>query len=178
MSTTRLRIVFQNCNTLSKDHSTRFFYPNKVKLLKPHIVALAKTNPNWSHFHTNSSVYFSLKACWSQLRVATSHLNKVFPTCPSTEAESSIQLTSGCTSGWVQGSFSDPMGRWCSQTLLGASNILITIVTAYRVCQTARSGLQTAYEQQQCNLITQTSSLNPNPRQSMLSNLQSYIQSL
>jgi hypothetical protein len=70
------------------------------------------------------------------------------------------------------------MGRWCSQTLLGASNQLITIITAYRVCQTARSGLLTAYKQQQRHLITQTNALHPNPRQSMLQDLQSYIQSL
>ena len=54
----------------------------------------------------------------------------------------------------------------------------ITVITAYRVCQTARSGLLTAYEQQRRHLITQTNALHPNPRQSMLRDLQTYIQSL
>ena len=146
LSTTHLCIVFQNCNTLSKDHFTRFSYLNKVKLLEPHIVGLAKTNLNWSHFHTKTSVYSSLKACWPQLRVATTHLDGAFPSCLSTQAGGCLQLTSGHTSGRVQWSFSDPMGRWCSQTLLGASNHQITIITAYRVCQTAKSGLLTVYE--------------------------------
>ena len=101
-----------------------------------------------------------------------------FPSCPSTQAGGCLQLTSGRISGRVQGSFSDLMGRWCSQTLQGASNRFITIITAYRVCQTARSGLLTAYEQQPRHLITQTNALHPYPRQSMLRDLQSYIQSL
>ena len=148
-STTHQHIVFQNCNILNKDRFTRFSYLNKVKLLEPHIVGLAETNLNWSHFHTKTSVYSSLKACWPQLRVATTHLDGAFPSCPSTQAGSCLQLTSGCTSGRVQGSFSDPMGRWCSQTLLGASSHQITIITEYRVCQAARSGLLTAYKEQQ-----------------------------
>ena len=177
-STTHLYIVFQNCNTLSKDHFTCFSCINKVKQLEPHIVGLAETNLNWSQFYTKTSVYSSLKARWPLLRMATTHLDGAFPSCPSTQAVGCLQLTSGRTSGRVQGSFSDPMGRWCSQTLLGASNHQITIVTAYRVCQTARSGLLTAYEQQRRYLITQTDALHPDPRQAMLKDLQSYIQSL
>jgi hypothetical protein len=128
---THLRIVFQNCNTLSKDHFTRFSYLNRLKLLEPHIFGLVETNLNWSHFPTKTSVYSSLKACWSQLRVTTSPLEGAFPSCPSTQAGGCLQLTSGRTSGQVQRSLSDPMGRWCSQTLQGASNQLITIITAY-----------------------------------------------
>ena len=108
-STTHLGIVLQNCNTLSKDHFTCFSYLNKVKLLKPHIVGLAKTNLNWSYFDTKTSVYSSLKACWPQLQVATTHLDGAFPSCPSTQAGGCLQLAPGRTSGRVQGLFSDPM---------------------------------------------------------------------
>ena len=167
-STTHLPKVFQNYNTLSKDHFTCLSYLNKIKLLKPHIVGIAKTNLNWSHFHTKTSVYSFLKACWSQLRVATTHLDGAFPSCPSTQAGSCHQLTSGRTRGRVRGSFSGPVGRWCSQTLLGASNHQITIITSYRVCQTARGRLLTAYKQQRQYLITQTNALHPDPRQAML----------
>ena len=177
-STSHLCIVFQNCNTSSKDHFTRFSYLKKVKLLEPHIIGKADTNVNWSHSHTNSSAYSSLKAHWPQLRVATTHLDGAFPSYPSTQAGGCLQLTSYCTSGKVQGSFSDPMGRWCSHTLQKASNHQITIITSYRVCQTARSGLLTAYEQQRRYLIIQTDALHPDPRQAMLKDLQSYIQSL
>ena len=69
------------------------------------------------------------------------------------------------------------MGRWRSQTLQGGSNHLIKIITTYRVCQTAQSGLLTAYEQQWHSLITQANTLHPNPRQSMLLDFQSFIQS-
>ena len=173
--TTHLRKVFQNCNTLSKDHFTCFSYLKKVKLLEPHIVGLAETNLNWSHFDTKTSVYSSLKARWPQQRVATTHLDGAFPSCPSTQAGGCLQLTSGRTSGRVQGSFSDPMGRCCSQTLQGVSNHQITIITAYRVCQTARSGLLTAYKQQQQQqqqyLITPTNALHSNPKQDMIKDL-------
>ena len=63
------------------------------------------------------------------------------------------------------------MGRWCSQTLQGVSNHQITIITAYRACQTARSGLLTAYKQQQQYLMTQTNALHPNPKQAMIKDL-------
>ena len=70
------------------------------------------------------------------------------------------------------------MGRWCSHTLQRASNHQITIITSYRVCQRARNGLLTAYEQQWQYLITQTKALHSNPRQAVIKDLQSYIQSL
>ena len=57
-----IRVVFQNCNTLNRDHFTRFSYLNKLMTLQPHIVGLAETNLNWSHFPTKTSVYSYLKA--------------------------------------------------------------------------------------------------------------------
>ena len=57
-----IRVVFQNCNTLNRDHFTRFSYLNKLMTLQPHIVGLAETNLNWSHFPTKTSVYSFLKA--------------------------------------------------------------------------------------------------------------------
>jgi hypothetical protein len=143
-STTQLRIVFQNCNTLSKVHFTRFSYLNRIKLLEPHIFGLAENNLNWSHFPTKTLVYSSLKARWPQLRVATSfggsipklsfHTGRRVP-------PANIKTHQRPGPGIILG----PMGRWCSQTLQGASNHHITVITAYRVCQTARSGLFAAY---------------------------------
>jgi hypothetical protein len=70
------------------------------------------------------------------------------------------------------------MGRWCSQTLQSKSNQKISFITAYRVCQTARSGPLTAYEQQHRHLITHSNAISPHPRDAMLADLTSYIQSL
>jgi hypothetical protein len=68
--TTHLRIVFQNCNTLSKDHFTRFSYLNRLKLLKPHIFGLAETNLNWSYLIWITCVGFlmSTRECMSVFR--------------------------------------------------------------------------------------------------------------
>ena len=70
------------------------------------------------------------------------------------------------------------MGRWCSQTLQSKANHQISFITAYRVCQTARSGPLTAYEQQHRHLLTHFNSTSPHPRDAMLADLTSYIQSL
>ena len=177
-SSSHIRVVFQNCNTLSRDHFTRFSYLNKLMTLQPHIVGLAETNLNWSHFPTKTSVYSSLKARWPHLQVATAHLEGAFPNCPSSQAGGCLQLISGRTSGRVHNTFSDPMGRWCSQTLQSKSNQKISFITAYRVCQTARSGPLTAYEQQRRHLITHSNAISPHPRDAMLADLTTYIQSL
>ena len=70
------------------------------------------------------------------------------------------------------------MGRWCSQTLQSKVNHQISFRIAYRVCQTARSGPLTAYKQQCRHLITHFNNTSPNPRNAMLANLTSHIQSL
>ena len=70
------------------------------------------------------------------------------------------------------------MGRWCSQTLQSKANHQISFLTAYRVCQSARSGPLTAYKQQCRHLITHFNNSSPHPRDAMLANLTSYIQSL
>ena len=144
-------------------------------ILQPHIVGLAETNLNWSHFPTKTSVYSSLKAQWPHLQVAAAHLEGAFPKCPSSQAGGCLQLISGRTSGQVQDTFSDPMGMWCSQTLQSKSNQKITFITAYRVCQTARSGPLMAYEQQCRHLITHSNATSPHPRDAMLADLTTYI---
>ena len=78
-SPSHIRVVFQNCNTLSRDHFTRYSYLNKLMPLQPHIIGLAETNLNWSHFPTKTSIYSSLKAQWPHLQVATAHLKGAFP---------------------------------------------------------------------------------------------------
>jgi hypothetical protein len=111
-SPSHIRVVFQNCNTLNRDHFSRFSYLNKMMTLQPHIVGLAKTNLNWSHFPTKTLVYSSLKTRWPHLQVATAHLEGAFPNCPPSQAGGCLQLISGRTSGRVHNTFSDPMGRW------------------------------------------------------------------
>ena len=61
-SPSHIRVVFQNCKTLSRDHFTQYSYLNKLMLLQLHIIGLAETNLNWSHFPTKTSIYSLLKA--------------------------------------------------------------------------------------------------------------------
>jgi hypothetical protein len=49
-SPSHIRVVFKKFNTLNRDHFTCFSYLNKLIILQPHIVGLAETNLNWSHF--------------------------------------------------------------------------------------------------------------------------------
>ena len=173
-----IRVVFQNCNTLSRDHFTRYSYLNKLMLLQPHITGLAKTNLNWSHFLTKTSIYSLLKAQWPHLQVVTTHLEDAFPSCPPSQAGGCLQIISGRTSGQVLHTYSDLMGRWCLQTLQSKANHQISFIAAYRVCQTARNGPRTANEQQRRHLITHFNNTSPHSRESMLADLTRYIQSL
>ena len=96
------RVVFQNCNTLSRDHFTHFSYLNKLIILQSHIVGLAESNLNWSHLPTKTSVYSSFKAQWPHLQVATAYFEGAFPNCSSSQEGGCLQLFSGRTSGQVQ----------------------------------------------------------------------------
>jgi hypothetical protein len=146
--------------------------------LQPHTVGLAETDLNWSYFTTKTSVYSSLKARWPHLQVATAHLEGAFHNGPSSQAGDCLRLISGRTSGRFHNTFSDSMGRWCSQTLQSKLNQKISFIKAYRVCQTARSSPLTAYEQQRRHLITHFNATLLHPGDEMLVDLTTYIQSL
>ena len=147
-------------------------------LLQLHIICLAETNLNWSHIPTKTSIYSLLKAWWPHLHVATAYLEGAFPCCPPSHPGGCFQIISDRVSRPVLHTHSDPMGRWCSQTLQSKANHQISFITAYRVCQTARSGPLTAYKQQRRYLITHFNNTTSNPRNAMLADLTSYIQSL
>jgi hypothetical protein len=45
-------------------------------------------------------------------------------------------ITAGCTTGRIATTFRDSMGRWCAVSFLGAQNKIITVISAYQVCDT------------------------------------------
>jgi len=48
-----------------------------------------------------------------------------------------LLMTHGSTSGRYMSSFSDPLGRWCSQTYTGSNGISLTVISAYQVCSSS-----------------------------------------
>jgi len=87
----------------------------------------------------------------------------------------------------VAGKGQDPfgLGRWSYITLRGKYDTLITIISAYRVCQksSSSSGLKTAYMQQQRFLQARLLKLElvqppPNPNRQFILDLHSWVQHL
>jgi hypothetical protein len=48
-------------------------------------------------------------------------------------------ITAGSTTGRITKSVQDPMGRWCTTSYLGAKAKIVTVISAYQVCDTPTS---------------------------------------
>lgn len=82
----------------------------------------------------------------------------------------------GKTTGRIAKSGADPWGRFCWTQLRGRRDEGITIICAYRVCQsTQTAGPYTAY-QQQYTLKRDAGVVAPNPRQQLLTDLTTLIE--
>lgn len=83
------------------------------------------------------------------------------------------------TSGIVQDTSKDRMGRWVSTRLLGANETTVNVIAAYQVCQTTATGVNTAASQQVSHLTeenaTQGDLARINPRNAFIRDLQQFI---
>ncbi len=105
----------------------------------------------------------SLRRPWLHYRTATSQTPHSAPKSSHIQAGGTLQLISVHTSGRVFATGSDDMGRWSFHTLCTHQHQLITIIVAYCVCQSSRSGPKTAAVHQCQYLIPHCDIDHPNP---------------
>ena len=83
-----------------------------------------------------------------------------------------LQILTSKLSNRLVSQGSDSMGRYCWQCLYLTSTQRITIITAYRVCQTnSQSAGQTSAFYQQWRALAEQGITHPNPRRSFLESI-------
>ena len=137
--TDAFRYIFQNINGKFLSTSQKLFAIQTLQdQFRPDVIGLAEPNLNWTAHqcqHLRTAVSYS----WP-------HHRSVTASCPPDPASPAIsnrlqggvaQISHGKHSGQISSYYSDPLGRWCSQSLRIKDNRFITIITAYRPCSTA-----------------------------------------
>jgi hypothetical protein len=84
-----------------------------------------------------------------------------------------MSIMQGHTIGRIKSRGNDELGRWTYVKLFGRSDKVITLISAYQVCNNARTGT-TAYHQQQSALIQCGDKL-PNPRRQFQHDLRKFL---
>jgi hypothetical protein len=84
-----------------------------------------------------------------------------------------MSIIHGHMVGRIKSRGNDDLGRWTYVKLLGRSEKVITIISAYQVCNNTRTGT-TAYHQQKSALI-QRGADQPNPRRQFQHDLRKFI---
>ena len=143
------------------------------------ILGLAETNLNWHNRGTKESMLHKLKSSITKnTRIITSSANIKTKSnfLPGGTMMISHNQISNRTSSSVDKS---PMGRWTSITLQGKRNNKITIITTYRANKNdiSRCGPSTIFSQQ-WHYQHSLGIIQPNPRQSILEDLETYINEL
>jgi hypothetical protein len=173
--TDNCRILFQNINGISNDSlfTDATLLHTTSSTLNVDILGLIETNIDWEKQNVRQQCKYAMRSKTPNKIQFSSYLQ-------STANTNSTYLPGGTLtlvhSPWSSrtSSTSDPsgMGRWSEVTLNGKDKCNITIITAYRVCDSSSSAhdSNTAYNQQWRHLTLQDIP-NPCPRQQMLDDL-------
>ncbi len=170
-----LRIAFQNIHGATL-HSGLQVVPeiDTMSEWNINIMGMSETNRPWTP--KQKSLYdYMMRTCFHSSR--TIYTSATPPDHTFTHLPGGNLLTiNGPTTGRIQNSGSDPLGRFCWTTLRGRRDEGVLIITAYRVCHEAshNPGVFTAYQQQYTGLRKAGHS-NPNPRRQILSDMISLI---
>jgi hypothetical protein len=163
-----MRIYFQNINSISKNKWIDWQQAATiVRDLSIDFFGCAETNTAWTE----------PKRRYAQFQMAKATKQAHLAVASSIEVGTSEYQPGGVcscvTSRWtgcIKETINDPsgLGRWAGHILYGKQNKNIVLITAYRPVKAA--GCQTTY-QQQCRIIRNTNSPDPDPRQQFLQDL-------
>ena len=172
------RIIFQNVNSLelSSGHHTLELMCDSIDQFEIDIVCLVETNTNWKHPSSKASFHTTQKRHWthshstiSESEIEWSDIYKPGGTTIITLPPLSFSITTSC---------SDPtgLGRWSYIAISGRDNNKLTIISAYRVCQTSitNAGPSTNIRQQLQRLEEQNLE-DTNIRDLMINDLADFI---
>jgi hypothetical protein len=172
-----IRLAFQNIHGASL-HTGLQVAPEIDTLQEWNIdiMGMSETNCPWTP--KQKSVYdYMMTACFFSSR--TTYTSAPSPDHTFSYLPGGNLLTiNGQSTGRIQESGSDPLGRFCWYSLRGRRDEGVLIITAYRVCHEAHHnpGAFTAY-QQQCTGLRKSGVVNPNPRRHIFTDLLTLIRS-
>jgi exonuclease III len=130
-------------------------------------------NVDTSQPTVRSILYNTAKAYWSRFRLLTGSTNIQFATW--FKPGGTLQISMGHITGRIICSYTDPLGRWVSQTFKGRNGMSLTIISAYQVVNDSpHLGLTTAAAQQR-SLLTQMNYSECNPRKAFKQDLRKYL---
>jgi endonuclease/exonuclease/phosphatase family metal-dependent hydrolase len=182
-----LRIFFQNVKGLSQTATSDDFryYSHSIRDLQVDICCLAETNTPWQLPHHRQDFLHAAKSTLGNIKVEfASPSQLVDPIIETARFQAGGNLLMACGK-WVPSIFGPPirdptgLGRWCGITIRGKHGNLLTIITAYRVCNghihTAPLGSSFAREYV---FLKQSGDSRPNPRKTFVDDLATEIRTL
>jgi hypothetical protein len=145
--------VFSNYNGLPLSKTGIADFTQAIKSIEADCVGIAESHLDSSKNHVKATVLTELKS-----GIGFTHVNGVF-------AQSDLNYEGDRKRGGIfqfatqnlatrtTETFSDPYGRFTSQTFIGKNNKKLVVITAYRVVEGA-AGPFSAYAQQRAMLVT------------------------
>lgn len=173
-----LRIYFQNINGVRMENDgvdigDLFHHMDEINA---DVFGFVETKVNSQLPHVRTKFHQYSRKIWSQSKLHFGHSDVPFE---GTDKPGGLLM--GLTRrlvGRCRAPFADPFGRWCSLSLLGRDNRLVTIIVAYQVVQASGDhGEHTLYEQQRA-LYRAAGIDNPNPRRLFIHDLAQYVSEL
>ena len=170
-----LRFVFLNYNGIPLTKIGLADFVQSSKEIRADFLGIAESHLDSRKNHVKHSVLSAL-----QSPLGYSNVNGVF-------AQSDVDYSSDKKHGGVfqfaahklatrvTSCFSDPYGRYTSQTFIGRNNCYLTVITAYRVVE-GNAGPFSAYAQQRAMLVT--AGRIADPRKALIQDLSEYIQKM
>jgi hypothetical protein len=173
-SDTFLRIAYQNIRGITRNEHI----PAEIEAMQElgiDIMGMLETNCPWTS-QTKEEYDLIMKEVFGTSR--TTYSSAPAPTTSTYQPGGTLLTINGHTTGRVAKSGSDPWGHFCWYQLQGRRDEGISIICAYRVCQSTLgvAGPLTAY-QQQYSLIRASGVAAPNPRQHVLTDITTLIES-
>ena len=171
----QVRFYFQNCRIPATDADRVTIYKDMLSL-NADVIGLAETCLNSRTQTTRLQVDDDFRRLWPSQKTTFSSANEQKQ--GRYQRGGTLQILTGKLSSRVVTQGSDDMGRFCWQRLHRSNTHRLTIITAYRVCQTTpqAAGLTSAYYQQ-WRALSQQGIKFPNPRQSFLADIGALIAS-
>ena len=138
--------MFQNVKGLTHSRGEDYdYYLDWMATYAVDMFGLAETNSSWQKSHLQADFKGRVNRQFRYAKIAFGYpTEEVDPSLPKTtyQAGGNVQVAQGRLATAAAGnSIQDPsgLGRWCGFTLEGKKAQHLSVITAYRVCETAIS---------------------------------------
>jgi hypothetical protein len=137
------------------------------------ILGASEINVEASHPFVQRPVHKDQNQVWDHSRFQLSNSKISFNS--TRKPGGTLTGVTGNAAGQLEGQFSNPMGRFCSLTLLGRLGKRITIISAYQVPKSSGSRGKTTSHQQQVLQLRKDGDSDQHPRKHFCTSLDIFI---